>query len=87
VHRWIADAFHERTVVGLQRDPQVELENTVGALEHPIAAAREYLAAKPVTLERASDDRKRETSTARSRADVLRGRGAEPKSHQGTRTH
>src|SRR5258707_679925 len=78
----IADAFerrvNERIVVRLQRDPEVELKNPVGALEHPIAAAREYLAPKPVTLERASDDRKREASTARSRADVLRGRGAEP---------
>src|SRR5450432_2766912 len=87
----IADAFerhmNERTVVRLQCDPQVEFENPVGALEHPIAAAREHLAAKPVTLERASEDRKRETSTVRSRADVLRGRGAEPKSHEGTRTH
>src|SRR5580693_7075680 len=87
----IAYAFerhvNERPVVRLQRDPQVELEDPVGALEHPVAAAREHLAAKPVALERASDDREREASTARSLPDVLRGRGAEPKSHQGTRTH
>src|ERR1700722_9361550 len=87
----IFDAFerhvNERTVVRLERDPQVELEDTVGALEHPVAAAREYLAAKPVALERASEDRKREASTVRSRADVLRGRRAEPKGHEGTRTH
>src|SRR3984957_15723832 len=87
----VFDAFerhvNERTVGRLERDPQVELKDPVGALEHPIAAAREYLAAKPVTLERASDDRKREASTVRPCAHVLRGRRAEPKGHEGTRTH
>ena len=71
----VADALErhvdEGAVVGLERDAQVELDHAVGALDRPVVAARQHLAAKPVALERAAGDRKRDARAVRPRADVL----------------
>src|SRR3981189_901652 len=56
----------ERAIVGLERDAEVELSDAVRAFDCPVVAAWEHLAEKPVTFERASGDRKRDASAARS---------------------
>jgi hypothetical protein len=62
----------EGAVVGLERDAQVELEDTVPPEERPIAAARQHLSTQPRALELAAGDRRRDTDTVRHRADPLR---------------
>src|SRR5215472_17329658 len=77
----------ESAVVSLQRDAKVELDDSIRAFDRPVAAPRQHLAAKPVTLERASGDRKRDAPAARSRTDVLLGCRLQAKHQQGTRVH
>src|SRR5207247_9991333 len=77
----------EGAVVGLERDAQVELDHAVRALDRPIVAAWQHLATKPVTLERASGDRKRDAHAVGPGADILRGCRVQSKCNQGTRSH
>src|SRR5262249_12413788 len=44
----------QRPVVGLERDPQVELQNTVGAQQQPVTSPGQNSAAEPRALEVAS---------------------------------
>jgi len=60
----------ERAVVGLEGDPEIELERAVRRLDRPICAAREHFSADAFSFERASHDRKRQALAERRRAEV-----------------
>src|SRR5437870_5829324 len=74
-------------VVGLERDPQIELENGVGPQEGPVPSARQDLAAQPGALEGAARDRRYNARSMRHGAELLRRRDDDLERHQRTRSH
>src|SRR5262249_39014634 len=77
----------EHTVVGLEGDPQVELEDTIRSKERPVRAAVQYLSAQPRTLEVAAADRRNHTRAQGNGADLFGRADFHFQSHERTRVH
>src|SRR5580698_6677697 len=75
------------TVVGLQRDAQVELEHTICSQQGPISASRQDLPAQPRSFELAADDGHGDPRTVGNGADLLRRPHGHLKSHEQRRFH
>src|SRR5258706_5874072 len=62
---------NRRMVVCLQRDAQVQFENTVGALQQPVTSARQNLPAKSRAFEVAANDRHDAANAVGHRTQLL----------------
>src|SRR5260221_6381087 len=71
---------NRRMVVCLQRDAQVQFENTVGALQQPVTSARQNLPAKSRAFEVAANDRHDTANAVGHRTELLwrHGRAVSP---------
>src|SRR5262249_49857724 len=87
----VANAFErhvdERPIVGLERDAEIELEDAVRALDRPVVAAGEDLAAEALSLERAAGDGERDPRSMRRGADVLGRRSAQTELEERSSAH
>src|SRR5438132_2370685 len=77
----------ERMIVCLQRDAQVQLENTVGAQQQPVTSSRQNLAAQPRAFEVPSCDRHDATNAMGYRPDLLWRSSGDFYRHQWSRRH
>jgi hypothetical protein len=78
---------NERAVVRLERDPQVELQDSVGSEERPIAAAREHHAAEARAFEVPARNGSGDASAVRHRPDPLRADDGDLQGHQEAKVH
>src|SRR4029077_4260684 len=78
---------NQRTIVCLERDAQVQLQNAVGAQQQPVISSRQNLAAQPRAVEVASRDRHDATNAMRYRAELLPRSGGDVHRHQWSRRH
>src|SRR3989442_1296191 len=77
----------QRTVVCLQRDAQVQLENAVGAQQQPVTSSRKNRAAQPRAFEVPSRDRHDATNAKGYRPELFRRSGGDFHRHQWSRRH
>src|SRR5258708_20379166 len=76
---------NRRMVVCLQRDAQVQFENTVGALQQPVTSARQNLPAKSRAFEVAANDRHDTANAVGQRTELLWRGGGGALPHQWSR--
>ena len=72
----------QRSVVGLERDAQVELQHSVGPEQGPVSPTGQHLAPEPGALELSTRDRRDHPRTVRDGSDLLRAGDHDLKGHQ-----